>query len=517
MKGRKQILAVLMALILGLGIMPALAEAPQAHPNLADLFKDVGTMRYDVQLTINPQAAALIPMLTGEMQDEESGSLISAVINAVNKLSFSVLANKDAVSATIGSQAAPVADIRAVMNQETFENHITTSMLPGLALSIDAGMIRQYMDQVSKVQVDPEEVTRIVQLHLQTVGSVLGESAAAFTPEEGNFTVEGYGAFTKRTQVTITTHLLADLLQKLADIYNGAPVHEEFIQKFITENKAISDEMDETDEIPDIGKMLDDAAKQGKAEPDTALLTGWVYENGESTYIDGATADGSEMPTKLDILLGNQGIKARMIGKGYSYTMGEEEPAAPDWDQIEKDILSGENYTDTLITLNTHRVSELPQMSCEAELGIVAGGTNIGLTFKAANNLDTMEGSTSLSLSLMLPEPLLTLTVLARPTDEEPASPALEGADVIVLKENGMTDEENTLLETSLMQAIPELLTRLGAALPEEGPVFMALLGELMGPTEEETPVEEPQPEVIEEPAEEPTPEGVEEPAPVNP
>lgn len=501
MKSRKRILAILMALMLGMGVMPALAEASQAHPNLADLFKDVGTMRYDIQLTINPQAAALIPMLTGEMQDEESGTVISAAINAINKLSFSVLANKNAVSASIGSQVAPVVDIRATMNQETFENRITTSMLPGLALSIDAGMIKQVMGQASKVQVDPEEVTRIVQLHLQTIGGVLGESTAAFIPEEGSFTVEGYGAFAKRTQVTITSHQLADLLQKLADIYNGAPVHKEFIQKFITENKAISDEIVETDEIPDIGKMLEDAAKQGKSEPDTALLTGWVYEGADGIYIDGVTADGSEMPAKLDILIGNQGIKARIIGQGYSFAPEGEEPAVPDWDQIEKDILTGENFSDTLITFNTHRVSELPQMGREAELGIASGGTNIGISFKAENNLDTMEGRATLSLSLMLPDPLLTLTVSAGPTDEEPAPPALEGASVIVLTENGMTDEANTQLETSLMQAIPELLTRLGAALPEEGPVFMAMLGELMGPPAEETLPEEPQPEVIEEPA----------------
>ncbi len=518
MKKRKRILPTLMALILCLSTVPAMTEAPAAQASLSDLFGDIGTRQFNVQLNIDPQAAALMQTLTGEMPDEQSGSIISTIISAVNKLSFSALISKDAVSAVIGSTVAPVIEFQAGMNQETFENTITGSMLPGVALSIDPEMIRQFMNQALGIQVDHEEVMELVQLHLQKIGGVINETAAAFTSEEGNFAVEGYGTFTKRTSVNPTTHLLAGALQKLADIYNNAPVHREFMQKFLSENSAITGDTT-TGATPDFGMMLDNAAKQGMADPDTAILAGWLYEGDESIYFDAATAEGSPMPTKLDILISSDEIRVKIIGQGSSYSAESTEPAstATDWVQTEKDILAGNNYFDRLITLNVHKKNELPQMNSEAVLSIIAGGMNFGVTIKSANNLDTMEGSTSFALSMMQPEPLLTLTVSVKPTDEQPAPLTLEGAEVIVLKESGMTSEETELLETSLTQALFELFTRVGAALPEEGPVLMSLLGDMMAVPEEAAPVEDLQPEGTNETTEAPLPEASEAPATVNP
>ena len=84
---------------------------------------------------------------------------------------------------------------------------------------------------------------------------------------------------------------------------------------------------------------------------------------------------------------------------------------------------------------------------------------------------------------------------------------------MIVVKESGMTSEETELLETSLTQALFELFTRVGAALPEEGPILMSLLGDMMAVPEETEPVQELQPEGTEAPL----PESSEEPATVNP
>ena len=128
-----------------------------------------------------------------------------------------------------------------------------------------------------------------------------------------------------------------------------------------------------------------------------------------------------------------------------------------------------------------------------------------------------MESSTSFALSMMQPEPLLTLTVSVKPTDEQPASTALEGAEVIMVKESGMTGEETELLETSLTQALFELFTRVGAALPEEGPTLMSLLGDMMAAPEGTAPAQELQPESTNETTEAPLPEVSEAPATVNP
>src|SRR5690606_33228155 len=156
----------------------------------------------------------------------------------------------------------------------------------------------------------------------------------------------------------------------------------------------------------------------------------------------------------------------------------------------EEDILAGENHTDTLITLNGKHLSDLPQINTEAVIAIVANGTSMGLTINSDHNVESMESNASFSLSIMTPDALMTLTVSTKPTEEQPEEPILGETRTILFSENELTDEENTLLETSLAQAIPALFSRIGAVLPEEGPLLMQMLGEMMAPQEAERPVE---------------------------
>lgn len=492
MKKTWRFLSILIALVLSLSIAPALAQSPEALLGPAGTPRDIRTIRSDIQLSINPQAAAIISMLTGETQGGESDPAISTLINAINRLGFNVLANKNAISAVIGSQNAELMDVRAWMDPETYENHITTSVLPGLALSIDPAVIRNLTARASAMALDPERVLQLTDLHLQAVGGVLTETALSFPAEEGSFIVGGYGTFTKRTQVVLTTHMMADLLKRLGGIYSSAPVHMEYMQMILSQTNALIDEAGADGEVPDPGKQLSEAAETIKAEPDKAVASGWVYEGEDGVYIDAVTPEDAASPTRMHIFLGKKEIRAKIIGKGYSYTQGEEEHAAPEWERIEEDILAGENHTDILITLNGKHLSDLPQINTEAVIAIVANGTSMGLTINSDHNVESMESNASFSLSIMTPDPLMTLTVSTKPTEEQPEEPILGETRTILFSENELTDEENTLLETSLAQAIPALFSRIGAVLPEEGPLLMQMLGEMMAPQEAERPVEAP-------------------------
>lgn len=504
MKKKNRILAVLMALMLGLGTIPALAEAPAPVPGLSSLLADKGTMQYEAQVQLNPSAVAMVMGMTGQTADEASMTMVNTLVSALNKLKFNVLAGQSGMSVIIGTDKAALMDLQAAMNPETFEAQVTTSMLPGIALSVDPAMMQKVMGQASSLQVDPEKTMQIVKLHLDTIGGLVKEIAEGFTPEEGSFTIEGYGTFTKRTQVTVTTHMLADLLQKLADIYNSAPVHKEFMEKILSASNALPEGAAAASEIPDFGKQLDEAAKKGKAEPDMPVLTGWVYEGENATYIDAMTPPEAGNQTKLDLLFENQGsqIRIKVIGKGYSYTAADTEPAAaPDWAAIEKDILGGQNYTDTLVNVTISNTAELPQMSTTVTADIIATGMNVGLKVNAANRLDTMEGKFDISISLMSPEPMLTFSVSSKPTDALPAALVLDGTAPIMLKESEMSEEETNLLQASLQKALPELFEKLPMALPEEGPALLQMIQQMMAPPVQESPAGEPQPEVSVEPA----------------
>lgn len=505
-KTRTRAVALIASLMLVLGMVPAFAETQL--PALSDLLANSGNMKYEVQVKLNPQAASILSMISGEAPDEASSSLISTVISAINKLKATVITGKSGVSAVIGTDAAPLMDFQATADPETFESHITSSMLPGLALSIDPAMIQKVTGQMSQAQMDPEKMAELFQLHADALTGIFNEAAAGFKAEEGSFVIEGYGTFTKRTQVALTTSLLADVMEKLAALYKKGEVpHKEFMEKFSAANQATGAQL--PGENTDLGKLLDDAAAKAKAEPDKTILTIWVYEGENALYIDGATPEDISQPAKIDMLFTGQGsnsqVKIRFIGKGSSFTAGETEtPAAPDWAAIEKEILSGQNYLDTMVNLNIQSSAELPSMSTQVTLDMFTGGMTIGLKISGNSRLDTMESDSTISLSMFSPEPLLTISVTSKQTEEQPAAPQLEGTAAVVIKENGLSDEDNSLLEASIQKAIPELLQKLTAALPEEGPVLLQMIQSMTTP--EETP-----------PAEETLPEVVEEPAPVNP
>ncbi len=485
-RNRTRIVAVFASMMLVLGMIPAVAET-QA-PTLEDLLANSGNQRFEMKVEVNPQAAAILSMMSGAMPEEGTASVISTVISAINKLKVSILSGKSGVSAVIGTDAAPLVDFQASADPETFENHITSSMLPGLALSIDPAMIKKMMGQVSQTQMDPEKALEIFQLHAEALGGLLSEAAGAFKPEEGSFIIEGYGTFTKRTQVTLTTHFLAGVLEKLSVLYKKGEVpHREFMEKLSSASQAAGDQLPEGSF--DLGMMLDSAAAKAKAEPDSTVLTGWVYEGENVLYIDAATAEDIPQPTKIDILFtgedGNTNLNFRLIGKAYTFTEGETaQPAATDWAAIEKDILSGQNTMDTMMKINVQSTAELPGMTTQAAFDMFSGGKNIGLKINGSSRLDTMESDFSLSLYMGSPEPLVAFSVSSRKTDEQPAAPQHEGTTPLVITESGMSEEAAGLLQASILKSIPELLQKLTAAMPEEGPVLMQMIQNLLVPQE---------------------------------
>jgi len=508
-KTRMRAVALFASLLLVLGMIPAVAETQTQVPGLEALLANSGNQRVEVKVQINPQAAAILSMMTGEMPEEGATSVISTVISAINKLKVSVLAGKSGVSAVIGTDAASLMDFQASADPETFETHITSSMLPGLALSVDPAMIKKVMGQMSQGQSDPNEALKIFQLHAEALGGILKEAAAAFKAEEGSFVIEGYGTFTKRTQVTLTTSFLAGVLEKLAALYKKGEVpHKEYMEKLTASVGQVAG-----DKLPegsfDLGMLLDAAAAKAKAEPDKTILTGWVYEGEKALYIDAATPEDISQPAKIDVLFtgegGNTTLSVKLIGKASTFTAGEtEKSAALDWAAIEKDILSGQNFMDTMMKLNVKTTSELPSMTTQVTLDLNMGGMNIGLKLNGSSRLDTMESNFSVSLSMNSPEPLLTFSVSSKKTDEQPAAPQLEGTTAMVIKETGLSEEDKAMLQASLQKAIPALLEKLTAAMPEEGPVLMQMLQTMLVPQQ---PI----------PTEGITPEAVVEPTPVNP
>ena len=114
-------------------------------------------------------------------------------------------------------------------------------------------------------------------------------------------------------------------------------------------------------------------------------------------------------------------------------------------------------------------------MAAQIGIGLTSGGMNLGVNVDSSTDLLTFESQSAINLSFMLPEPLLTITFAAKPTQEEPKALAEEGAVTLLMKEE-MAEGDEQLLNASLQKALPDLLARLQTVLPEEAPAILALL-----------------------------------------
>lgn len=475
----RRVLPLVLALMLGASLLPAFAEAPAAGLKLSEYLDFDGNSQVEAEIKLHPQLAGIIGMMTGAPMDEATATQFTTVINAVNKLKLRFIGGKGGASGTLGTEKGSLIDFQVAYDAESYGNHLTTNLLPGIALSVDPAMLQKMFSSVSQVQFNPEQIQRLAQPYVGAVSEYFNSLLPSLPREEGSFTVEGYGTFTKRTQAALTTHAIAGLMQKIADVYK----QDENLKQFISQLEKDMPKTEGTEAPQDLGQELEKMAQQGLAEPDQTLLTGWVYEgDGNALYIDAATPEGSLQNVKLDLLFSgdeqHHQTKGRIIVKAQAAPGGE--PATPtgpiDWTALEGDIKGGQNFTDTLATFEVKGGAEGPAMTNDLTLSLQTSGLNVSLSLAGSNNLETRVGSSVLSLFMGSPEPLVTVSVNTAPTEESPVAPLLDGASVVTLKEGELPEESNALLEASLQKAVPVLISNLNTVLPEEGPALLQLL-----------------------------------------
>lgn len=483
MKSSKiRIASLLTALIMVLAMTTALAEAPKA-PTLADIFDNSGNVAMEAQITINPQAIGMLAGFTGAQADEAGMSQLTAIVNAVNKLRGKVVANKTGASGALGTANGDLLDFQMTYNEETFANQFTSTLLPGLALSMDPAFLQKNFAQATQAQqMTPEQALQLIAPYGSALTKYLDSIAPQLVKEEGSFAVEPYGTFTSKTPFTLTSHMLADLMQALADVYKTDEGLKNYIQQSM---QAAQSTMAEVEALPqsaqqDPGQAMEDAAKDLKAKDDAPLLVGTLYENPNGIYIDAVTTKSEQGQTKVDLFIddssGNTKVNAKITLKS-APMQGEEVSAEPiNWAELEQQITSGQNYTDTLLVIDAAATTQEPSITSNLNFSIIMSGINIGATVNSVSRTDKLEGNSTISLSLMSPEPLLTLAFNVTQTEDAPVAPALDGTTAVTITEGEIKEADQQLLNASLEKALPELMQRLNTVLPEEGPAILKLL-----------------------------------------
>lgn len=484
----KRFLAVLMALMMSLGILPALAEAPAAGamPNPWALDK---TVEMDLSIEVNPMLGGLLSSLSGAQQSEEDQAKLFTVVSAFNKLKASMLIDKKGASGTVGTDKGELFNFQTAYDLDTAQNSFVSSLLPGISLSMDPAMMKEMMPQANMQQITPEQAQKLMQPYMNALTEQFTklQQHPNTKVEEGSLVIDQVGTFTKRSDITLTSHMVAGILDKMADIFKE---HGELKQ--VIENAAKANNMTNTGATApeDVDESLKNAAKELKSKDEEVVMLLKVYEDGANkVYVDAVSPDNADSPAKITLLL--DGVNVEEMGKDFSVRMtlltpgngnnmaapDTTEPKPVDWAALESEIKSGVNYSATMLSMNMTVKNDLPKTQADAAITMVTSGMNFGLTMNVTGDVATMESKNVYALSMMSPEPLLKITINTKPTDAAPTAPALEGTSNIVIKEGDLSDADNQLMEASLQKALPELLANLQTALPEEAPAIFALLG----------------------------------------
>lgn len=486
----KKLTALLVALMMLLSIVPALAEAPAGETPFDRILKSGKNLKSEVTIQLNPQIGALISSMSGSQPDEESMKVFQAISDAISKLKATFIASASGASGVVGTDKGDLIDMQMSYNQDGSDLKMTSSMLPGIYMTVDPEMMAKFAGQMNLQVMDQEKVMEKAQAYLTVLTEEISKIQQASSSEEGSFDTP-YGTFKKSTKLTVNSQMVAGLLVKLGEVY----AKDEDLQAQIKEMVLASQAMNSGMQLPQEGETaaseykdpileMVESAKDSLDDEGIPLFDLVAYENESSMYFDLANLPDNPQPFNVQVHVVTEETTANVNVKymlaGFNYTAEGETPEPTDWVALEQNILSGADPSAMLVEVKVNAVTETETKNETAmTITLASAGMSASISINSAVNIETMESSSELALSMMMPDPLLKITMNSAPTDEQPVAPVVEGMKEVVLKEE-MSEEDQSLLMQAAGSIGPVLLEKLSTVLPDEAPAILQLITESM-------------------------------------
>lgn len=487
-------LAALLSALLMLSAT-AVAELPLAPSGVLGLLESGRSIKGQVGLELNSDMlSALISQ--GAPPDEGTKTVVDTLLSAVGKLKATSLIAKGAYSLSVGTDAGELFDLRMAMDPETMQNRMTTSLLPGYVLSVDPAIFGDAFSAQGLFPKFPEaDMEALLQPYIEALSPLIEERITAdLQAEEGPFEVPGVGTFASKAGFDIRQSLVVDVLATVHDLFKTDDKAQAYLTEILQYVAQIQSKMGEeqADPVPDIPKILAEmerAIEEGKAKGDEVLVHVDMFMNDgpeDATLVEATpTTDDEEFFVSLWTQPAENGtvLKISFI----SEDKGEDEGGEIDWHTVRQQVLSGENYTATLINLNIDASEDAAGGSHNTRLALevyASGAYNAGLTADIVSAIgDAFGFSGTLALSVFSPDPLLTVSFDISESDENPAAPEEEGETLVLTEETAETSLPG-LLEALMGPGLSGLLERLETAMPEEAAIIQMMIGSMM-PTAE--------------------------------
>lgn len=480
-----KLMALMVALMMLLSIAPALAEAPADGTPFDRILKSGKNLKTEVSFQLNPQVGSLIASFSGQVPDAEVMKVFQLLSDAVGKLKATLIASADTASGAIGTDKGDLLDYQISFSQDGADLKMATSLLPGLYMTVDPEIMAKFTKQASAQNMIGEKLAKIAPPYRDALTEEVAKIQQAAGSEEGSFETT-YGVFSKRTEVTLTSHMLAGLLVKLGEVY----AKDAELQALVKDIAAsiMTTDMDSgegtqapaPEEYKDPILSMTESAQEALGNEDAPLLNLVAYESENAVYLDLATLPENPQPMNIQLHFGKDAaatkVELKILVDGYKYYAEDETPTPTDWVALEQGILTGAVPTATLVGMKIDAVNENDSKTESVlQLHFASSGISAKISANVAADLAAMESDSEFAFYLMGTEPLLKVAVHTAPTDEKPAAPAVEGMKELVLKEK-MSEEDDALLEQATAGIGEALLEKLSMVLPDEAPAIIEMI-----------------------------------------
>ena len=522
----KRLSALLIALAMMLTGLSAVAEAPAVQielpqaPVMAVMERGNAIQTVmDVKLDSQTAMGLLTMMGVTSPDDTSMQPVITAVIDAVNKLKTTTVSDMNNASISIGTESGELLNLHTVVDAQTGEISYATSLLPQLKISLPAEMTTAITDYQAQMQ-NMQAAAALFTPYAQTITQYFQENIGKDKTETGTFEVADVGTYTTRIVFDLTSYHSAGLVEKLAEVFKADEAARKFMDDNLTlmASQAAQPDSNTTYEGPkDSAELiagLEQAVAELKGKEDQLLAYQTIYINDETnavytqTEVPPTAGDGSvNMLVTVDAKPSAAGSDTKIIMLVNPQTppsiVMEEQPAetaeatetaetaeAPaavepeptDWNALKAGILDGSNPSAMMVQANIANAKEeaANQEKSNVQVTLNMGGMNFGLTFDNTNTLTgDYKANGNMALSVMTPTPLLTVSVDTNEVAEKP-SLVTSPEDKVVVLANEIKPEDEKLLGEALQKGLPQLMENLNKALPEEGPLLSAMLQGMM-------------------------------------
>lgn len=507
----KRLLALLVVLAMTATGLTALAEAPKL-PTANDVYVRGNTLKTEIDVQLESETiSGLLAMFSGGQQDPSQTAIVTTAVNAITKLTTTILSTTEDATVTVGTDAGTLLTIQGKVEGE---NAVAAfDLLPGIQLKLPQEMM-QSLAQSQAAMKAPEVAEEAVVPYVTAINTYFSEKVlSAAQVEEGAFEVANVGTFSTKTTYNLTNGIIAGLITSLNDVFRADTEMQAVVDQYLTSmntanqaSEAAAPEgaivMQTTPKTAaDLIKTLDEMAAEANKAGDTVVAEQRLYNNkdSEAFYMETETPAGESDQTLMTVAsLGegmNTDIRVELLVNTAAPSYGEpeaeaapaatEEAAAPtDWVALKAAVLDGTNPMATLVNFNVNAGPEADgaNVLSKMDMTIRTQGMQFALNMdgKTATQGDfASEGK--VQLTALTPSPLLTVVYKLSEVTDKPA-PLADAEKVIVMNDENLSEEDNAAMGEALQKGLPLLMERLQTVLPEEGPVLVQLIQQMMAP-----------------------------------